>query len=363
MGRFRGRDGWPLLWLLFGSAIAVVVAIALYTFLGTFLFAVFLYYATRPLYRRLDEYVDHPDVAVTLTLLVIVVPVLTIVGYASLLALQELNQFLSTHSLDAYGSYFQPYLSLVREGRPQQLWNALVTNPERPLDAVTRQTVQGVFGNVVTVAGFVFTVLSRLFLMSVFLFYLLRDDHKLRTWFYESIDHEEQVVEYASTVDDDLETVFFGNLAVVAASGGIAVATYYLLNFAAGSGTVVSIPVLLGLLIGIGTMVPIVGMKIVYVPYGVYLAVLAAATETPFWHPVAFFLVTFVVVDTVPDFFVRSYLSARGSVSMGLVLLGYVLGVMAFGWMGLFLGPLVVVLVVHFARSIFPRLVTAFSLE
>ena len=38
---------------------------------------------------------------------------------------------------------------------------------------------------------------------------------------------------------------------------------------------------------------------------------------------------------------------------MGLVLLGYVLGVMAFGWYGLFLGPLVVV-AVHFAHPIFP---------
>ena len=361
MSRIGGRDGWRVLWLLFGVAIAAVVAIALHTFLGTFLFAVFLYYATRPLYRALDEHIEHSDIAVTLTLLAIVLPLLAVLGYASFVALQELNQFLSTHSLEGYRSYFQPYLGLVREGRFRQLWDAAVTNPNQPLSPAARQALRSVFGRVVTVAGFVFTVLSRLFLMSVFLFYLLRDDHKLRRWFYDSVDHDERVVDYTSSVDDDLETVFFGNLAVIAASGGIAVVTYYLLNFVAG-GTVVGIPVLLGMLIGIGTLVPVVGMKIVYVPYGLFLTALAVATATPLWHPVAFFVATFVIVDTVPDFFVRSYLSARGSVHLGLVLLGYVLGVMAFGWMGLFLGPLVVVLVVHFAHSILPWLVHEFSL-
>ncbi|WP_232687353.1 AI-2E family transporter [Halobacterium zhouii] len=361
MARSRDFLGWPLVWLLFGIAVAFVVGTALYTFLGSLLFAVFLYYATRPLYRRLDEYIDHPDVTVTLTLLAVVLPLLAVVVYASFVALQELNQFLATHSIQGYRSFFQPYLALVREGHFQQLWDSLVTNPGQPLSPAARAAFQRAFGGLLTVAGLLFTVLTRLFLMSVFLFYLLRDDYKLRRWFYDSVNYDERVVSYTSNVDDDLETVFFGNLAIIVASAAIAVVTYYLLNFVAG-GTVVGIPVLLGLLIGIGTMIPIVGMKIVYVPYGLFLVALAATTPTPLWHPVAFFVVTFFVVDTIPDFFVRSFLSARGNLHVGLILLGYVLGVMAFGWMGLFLGPLVVVVMVHFARSIFPWLVEEYGL-
>ena len=362
MEGFRGADGWLVVWVLFGLAIAVVVGTAIYSFLGAFLFAVFLYYATRPLNRWLTDHLDHPNVAVTITLLAIVLPMLAIVAYAGIVALQQLNQFLATHSLQGYGSYLQPYLSFVREGRFQQLWGAIVTDPGQPLDPAVQQALQRTFGGVVTVAGFVFTVLSRLFLLTVILFYMLRDDHRLRRWFYESVDYDERVVDYTERVDDDLETVFFGNLAIVVVNGVIATATYYALNVVAGT-PVVSIPVLLGLLIGIGTLVPIVGMKIVYVPYGLFLTALVLATPTPLWHAAVFWVVTFVVVDTIPDFFVRSYLSARGSVHLGLVLLGYVLGVMAFGWMGLFLGPLVVVLLVHFARSVFPRLVDELSTD
>lgn len=58
------------------------------------------------------------------------------------------------------------------------------------------------------------------------------------------------------------------------------------------------------------------------------------------------------------NFFARSYLSARSGVHMGPVLLGYFLGTLAFGWYGLFLGPIVVVLAIHFAHMIFPTLVS-----
>jgi predicted PurR-regulated permease PerM len=362
MSRVGELDSGQVVWVLFGVAIAAVVAVALYAFRGSFLFAVFLYYATRPLTEWLTDRLDHPNVAVTITILAIVLPLLAVLAYASVVALQELDQFLATHSLDGYASYLQPYLGLVREGRFQQLGAAVVTNPGQSLDPAVRQALQRTFGGVVTVAGFVFTVLSRLFLLGVFLFYMLRDDHKIRRWFYDSVDHDERVVEYTAHVDDDLETVFFGNLAIVVANGVIASVTFYLLNVVTGS-TVVSIPVLLGLLVGAGTLVPIVGMKIVYVPYGLFLVALAVATPTPLWHPLVFFAVTLVVIDIIPDFFVRSYLSARGSVHLGLVLLGYVLGVMAFGWAGLFLGPLVVVLLVHFANGVFPRLVDDLSTD
>jgi predicted PurR-regulated permease PerM len=356
-----GLDAGRTAWLLLGIAIAAVIVVALTTYLGALLFAVFLYFATRPLYHRLNGRLDRPNVAVTLTLLAVVLPLVVVVGYAGLLALQELSQFLSTHSLDGLRSSLQPYLGLVREGRVRELWRVLVTDPGQPLDPAVQRVLEGALGRVTTVAGVAFAVVSQLFLMSILLFYFLRDDDKVRDWFFESVGYDQRVVEFVSKVSDDLQTVFFGNLLIVAVSGGVAAVTYLLLNAVSADGSVVATPVLLGLLIGIGTLIPLVGMKVVYVPYTAYLVALAVTGGAPVWHPVVFLLLTFVVVDAVPDFFIRSYLASRGSVHMGLVLVGYALGTLAFGWAGLFLGPVVVVLAVHFGRLIFPRLVRDLS--
>jgi predicted PurR-regulated permease PerM len=73
------------------------------------------------------------------------------------------------------------------------------------------------------------------------------------------------------------------------------------------------------------------------------------------WHPVVYLLVTAVVVDFIPDFFVRSYLSSLSGIHIGLILLSYLLGTLVFGWYGLLLGPVILVFAVHYAHQIFPQ--------
>jgi hypothetical protein len=69
----------------------------------------------------------------------------------------------------------------------------------------------------------------------------------------------------------------------------------------------------------------------------------------------------FTFVDSVPEVLLRPYISGR-NLHVGLVLFAYIFGPLLFGWYGLFLGPLIVVLVVEFARVILPELVRGESL-
>ncbi|WP_247004621.1 AI-2E family transporter [Halosolutus gelatinilyticus] len=351
-------DAHRIIWIGLGLVVALAIGFALFSYLGTLLFAIFLYYATRPLYRRLDRHLNHPNVTATVTILLIVVPMVAVVCYAGLVALQELNQFLAGSDIGAYRSALDPYLAIARQGNVDRLREALASDTGRSVASVLRQGLPDVLNRLSTVAGVAVGVLARFFLMLTFLFYLLRDDGRLRQWFVRSVDGDEDLVSFLDGVDDDLETIFVGNLAVVGVAALVAAGTYVGLNLLA-SGQVVGTPALLAVLIGIGTLIPVVGMKIVYVPYGLYLLALALATSTPLWQPIAFFALSLTVVDTIPDFFARSLLSARSGIHIGLVLLGYFLGTLAFGWYGLFLGPIVVVLAVHFAHERFPRLATS----
>jgi len=171
--------------------------------------------------------------------------------------------------------------------------------------------------------------------MLTILFYLLRDDGKLRRWFYESIDHDDDIVSYTQAVDDDLETVFPSNLAVILVAATAAVVTYYGLNFVASGGTVgdagVALPAHRDRDADPGRRDE---NRLRPLRVGSPRRRVALTTPKPLWHPIAFFALTFVVVDTIPDFFARSFLSARSGVHMGLVLLGYFLGTLAFGWWG-----------------------------
>lgn len=355
------RRDWPLSraqlgWSVVGIALGIPLAIVLYSFIGTFVFAIFVYYAIRPLYTRLDNWIKHPNVTATLTLLVVVLPILCIVGYTLLVSVQQLNQLFQAANLTQYQSVVQPYFSLSGQlSNPRQLVRSVVTG--RP------QQILRLLSNSL---GIITSVLLRLFLLVAFTFYLLRDDQKIATWLRDTFSADQEafggsqsvIDEYMNSVDEDLLTLYVGNAVLGLVIGGFSAPTYYVLDVFAPAGASIPSPILLGVLTGIGSLVPVVGMKIVYFPLtAILLGRALITTPSPLWFPVVFFAATFIVVDTIPDFVVRAFVSGRG-LHTGLVMFSYILGTIVFGWWGLFFGPLLLVLVLRFAQLIIPQLVS-----
>lgn len=334
-------EGKNLAWLFLGAVIAAFVVFILWELFGAIVLGLFLYYATRPAYRWLNERIDRPNIAVTLTLLLVAIPMVLIIAYAALIAIQELDRFLATADLEELRSSLQPYLSIGQSFGRGDLFDLL----------------QGNLSRIQTVAAALTLWVLRLFVAIALAFYLLRDDFKVADWFRDTFADYPLAIDYFEGVDRDLTTLYTGNLLTIVATGAIAAATFYALDFLAPQGAGLPYPLLLGLVIGVGTVIPAVGMKIVYFPYTAYLAWAAwGPGGGPLWFPVVFFVVTLLVVDAAPDIFVRSYISA-GELNMGLVMLTYVLGATAFGWYGVFLAPVILVAAVHFARDVIPELV------
>ena len=338
-----------------GVTVTAAVAYALYAYFTVLLFTIFAYYTSRPVYRRLIDHTDHPDLAVTATILAYTIPVVAVLGYGLFVAGQQLAGMFSSGPLSGFRSLVEPYLTVI-EGPDVGSWRAILRRPGAVIDESTRHLLRRGIDPALTVLRTAFSLLARSFLLLVFLFYLLRDDHKLAGWFRRVVHHDSAVVGYFEGVDETLETVFFGNLQTIIATSTIAVVVYWGLDAVAPAGGGIAVPFLLGALTGLGTMVPGIGMKLVYVPYALYLAFEAlTGGATPLWVPAAFFALTLVFVDTIPDYFVRSYLSS-GDLSLGLVMLAYILGTMVWGWTGLFLGPIVLVAFLQFAREVAPAL-------
>lgn len=327
-------------WILVGALIASLVAYTVYAFFGALVVGLFLYYATRPVYRWFGDRIDHPDVTAAVTLLLVGLPILLVVAYAALVGVREFDQLLRAANVEQLRNTLRPYVDVV------------ASSDDRGIVGVLRNNL----GRVTGFTTAVFNWSLRLFVIVTVAFYLLRDDRKIARWFRQTFDDHPAAVDFVERVDDDLTTIYTGNLITVGVTGLIAAAVFYGLDLAAPSEIGVHFPVLLGLLVGIATLIPAIGMKLVYFPYTAYLLWQSVRTgATPLWFPVAFFLVTLAVVDAFPDFFIRSYLS-KGELNMGLVLLTYVLGAVAFGWYGVFFGPVVLIFFTNFAREILPDL-------
>ena len=335
-------------WLAYGAALALVLGFVLYSFLGTFVFALFIYYATRPFHRRIRRHVRQRTVAATLSLLTLAVPVVVLIAYTTAIALQELQRFSTQADLGPFTSAVQPYLNV----------SAIVDNPQSLLqNAGGMDTLTQTLSQTLNYVGLIGATAIHAFLMFAVAFYLLRDGHRLKR-FTTLVSDEHGVLDtYVSAVDRSLSKIFFGNILNAVMTAAIGAISFSTLNIVAPSSIQVPYPALMGVLSGVASLIPIVGMKLIWIPLALYLGVRAAMVGTG-WGFVALFAgVSIVIVDAIPDLLLRPYVSGR-SLHVGSVMVAYILGPLLFGWYGIFLGPMLLVVLLHFVRIVLPELLS-----
>jgi len=369
MAEYDVDINWPrAFWIGFGVVLAAAVLFVTYSFIGTFVFGVFIYYATRPLYRRVQRRVKQRTLSALLSLFLLALPVLVLLYYTIAIAVQEFSRFAQTTEVGPYADAVETYINVTE----------VVQNPQALLsDAAGPGTVLDTLGQFVGYLGIVGTGLIHAFVMFALAFYLLRDGPRLAEWVKGFLDHRGVLDRYFHEVDRSFHKVFYGNILNAIVTGAIGAIAFSVVDFVAPAGLSVPYPALTGLLAGAASLIPIIGMKIVYVPMAVYLAVSAGLDGEGWWFVALFVGVAFVIVDTIPDLVVRPYVSGGGSLPLGpfgggdptpepdsnpglhtgTLMFAYILGPFLFGWYGLFLAPMILVLVAHFARFVLPVIV------
>ncbi|WP_418284459.1 AI-2E family transporter [Halorubrum sp. DTA46] len=337
---------------LFGLVVGAVTLFIAYRFVAPLTVAVFLYYSTRRLFHELERFRLPARVRAVVSLSVIGVPLIGLLSYTVLLLLIEARRFIEQYPIaEALGA--------------ENSWVGDLAELSNPtFDGIVAAYRSGQFDPLIEFAsdqaGLLASTLSglvlNLLITIVVTYYLLLDGSRFHEWLL-SFDDDAIVREYLEAVDAELEAVLYGNLLNVIAISIIAVVTYTGYNLVAPAAVAVPYPALAGALTGIASLIPVIGMKIVYLP-------LAAATSVGpilgdqlalLAYVAGFLVVAAVVVDTIPDIVLRPYFSGK-TTHVGLLMLAYIFGPVVFGFHGLFLAPIVLVLALTFADTALIRL-------
>jgi len=342
----KSRYAWWLIAVLFGAIVVWVV----FNYVGTFILGLFLYYVTRPAHRRLKNRF-RPSIAASISLLAMAVPILLLVAYTLAVAIQELSRLEQTVNLGPLAEQIEPYVDLSEVFQDPQM---LLQNPD--FVSAGQLIAAGVF-DYIPIVG---TALINLFLALALAFYLLRDGAELSHWSRDIFSDQRGLLNvYLDFVDEDLGSVFFGNILNAFFIAIVAAFVYTVLNFFAPAQGI-PYPALVAVLAGAASLVPVVGMKLVYVPLAIGLFARAILSGEPLWFPTVFVVATVVLIDFIPDLVLRPYVSGR-NLHVGLVMIAYIIGPLLFGWYGLFLGPFILVVVYHFVRVVLPVLIDSDS--
>lgn len=349
-----------------GRAVLWIVAIAtgfglLYVgwrFVGTVVMGLFVYYVTRPVFRRINTRLRSRTMAVAVTLLTAVLPLLFIIGWASAILVRSITDLLESDVFGEFETLVQPYLDITALLADfGQYLEAVVADPARLANLQFDLALGDITETVLSSFGVAFNAGIHGFIVLILVFYLLRDDYRITRWARSTFLEDGGILEtYFTTVDADLHNVYFGNILNALLTGVLAAIVYTLLNVVAPPVTRIPEAAFLGLLVGVASLIPVIGIKIVTWPVGAYLLGRALWFDPQvLWFPVTFFVISFVVVDYIPDQLLRPYVSGR-TLHVGAVMLAYTIGPLLFGWYGIFLAPLLFVMTFEFGRIIFPWL-------
>jgi len=340
-----------LYWQILGILLIGLLLYMLVPFLDVILYGVFVYYVTRPIYERIEDRIKKRSISAFISLFLFILPVIMIAIYAFSIASFELTRFMERIDYTIHLGYLNKAIeelsSIGRQLTPQELWEFIKENP----------SIQDIL--ILPVASLV-DILFKLFLMFTIAFYLLKDGYRLRGWVSEKVLGGDAKLSdrFFNSIDEDLNRVFFGNILVALFTALIAIALFYILNLFAPQYLGIPYPFLLGILCGIAIFIPGIGIKIVWVPMALYLVIQAYVNNvlfTGWWFILVFLISVFFLVDLSPDIVLRPYISAK-RVHPGVMLIAYLFGYIVFGFMGLFLGPIIVILVTNFMNIILPEI-------
>jgi len=333
------------------SLLSVVAYIAV-SFIAVLVFAIFLYYAVRPIYRTLERFSMPRQVRAILALVLFGVPFLLLLIYTAAIIAFEVQAALEAYDLQDQvleETFAELDLAALDVDELQSML------AEASAQASVGVVLLSISGTISMISG----AFVQLLIMIVLTYYMLIDGSRLVSWCLETYDESGVIERYVRAVDPELSMTLFGNIVNVFVTAFVGIVTFYTYNQFAPVAVQVPFPAVVGALAGIGSLIPVIGIKLVYVPVIAALAITAwLQGELSLLIPVAALLVvSSVLVDFIPDFFIRAHISGDQT-HTGLLLVAYIVGPVVFGLYGLFLAPILLILVIHATYILLPYALT-----
>ena len=307
--------------LVVGLLAGAVSALIVLPFLNWILIAMVLAYVLVPLDRRLSQRLPpslSAGISITIGLFAIVLPVLVVLGVAA-------NQ---TRRLI---TGFDPQIvfrvdDLIADRFGIQI---NVTDLQETLSGAISSGARGVVGNVFSIVGGLPELFIGITVMFFVVYYLLKDGDRTAAWLRTVLPLDPELRE---ELFDETSLLLYNSLVGTVAVAGVQAVLLGIAFVFVGIQNVVFWTVVTF----VAALLPLVGASIIWLPAAIYFLIIG--------RPVAAVgLVVFgaVVISTV-DNILRPMVMRRGAqLSPVLTILGIFGGLALFGFVGLFVGPII----------------------
>ncbi len=311
---------WRFL-LVIGLLAGAVSALIVLPFLNWILVAVILAYVLAPLDRRLSRRLPSSlsaGISITIGLFAIVLPVLVVLGVAAAQTRRLITGF------DPEVVFRVDDLIADRFGIQIN-----VMDLQETLSGAISSGARGVVGNVFSIVGGLPELFIGITVMFFVVYYLLKDGDRAAAWLRTVLPLDPEIRE---DLIDETSLLLYNSLVGTVAVAGVQAVLLGIAFVLVGLQNVVFWTVVTF----VAALLPLVGASIIWLPASVYFLVVGRPVAA-----VALAVFGAVVISTV-DNVLRPMVMRRGAqLSPVLTILGIFGGIALFGFVGLFVGPIV----------------------
>jgi predicted PurR-regulated permease PerM len=298
---------WMVRTVIIGTILGIVVAVYL-----------------RPAYLRIERAVRSPIAAATLTILLLVLPVIGLVVY-SYLEIADVAAYVDSHSTEIASKIDQaihqlPFLRSAKTSETVQHWVLTASNYGASIPQAVRATLVS------------FSVAATIFVFTAG--YVLVDTPQIIAYVRSKI--APRYSELVAALETNVRGVLYGAIYSTFMTQAIKSIIILLMNIAFG----VPLAAVLALLSFIIGFFPIVGSWSVYVPVAAWLLIFRNAPG----QAIAMLIIGFFVNTVYISTFLRPKIAAERSHVLNFywMFVGLVTGVYTFGLVGILLGPILI---------------------
>jgi predicted PurR-regulated permease PerM len=339
------RKRVTLIFLLALAALALILCLVMFSpFVRPFISATVIAIVFYPVQARMLRLVRSPSLSALLSTIVVILAIViptSLIGLAISKEVAGLIEFLSEKSSESGG--LSPYFLNLIEGPKEWLGQyidvsqfdarAWLLARLQSISSFLIAEVRIVLGNV---ASFVINTIITLFV----LFFLFREGRSIRRRAAAALPlSAAQVDDLFTGIQKTIIATVYGGVVVALVQGTLTGLALWAFGIRS--------PVLWGVVATVLALIPLVGAAAVWIPAAIYLFAIGHT-----WQAIVLIAWGAGVVGTVDNFLRPLLMSGQVSMHPLLVFLSVFGGVQAFGFLGLFVGPVAMAVTIAIFRMI-----------
>ena len=340
---------------LFIVALAIIVLLSFLIvkpLINVFLWSFILSYLFYPLYVFLNRHIRRPTLSSLLTVLIMVlvvtVPFFMIVRGISAEVFTFYTQARAEVSsgqisLTALTSSCAQDSSFLCDGiRSLEKWTHTLL-PEELMKQVSSKLVSASLNIAI---AFILNVPSMLFHIAIaffITFFLLRDWEKFRKSVYEFVPFKSADMEkILHRINTMTHSILFASILVAFIQAILGMIGFWVVGFQS--------PILLGAIMGFFALIPVGGTGIIWLPASLYLAGkgMLLGTDLYIYQGIGLFLYGLLIISTLDNFLRPKLAGDAAKIHPVVIIAGVIGGVSLFGFVGIFVGPVILSLLITF---------------